>query len=114
MRISDWSSDVCSSDLTYVVLSGSQHPREEPEVLDDAQVVIDAGGLGDIADAVAQLTTSRRFAEDRDRPGAHLLDAHDCSHQRRLPAARGTEQAGDLPGGHREPETREEIGSAHV
>ena len=44
--------------------AGAEHPGEEAEVLGDAQVVVHAGGLGDVADPVPQRPAAGRLPED--------------------------------------------------
>src|SRR3546814_2017282 len=62
MRISDWSSDVCSSDLHHAVDLAGQ-ADEEAE-------------LGDVLDLALQLGADRVVAEERlPRVGAALLEA---------------------------------------
>ena len=48
-------SEVDRGDAALDILgAGAEHPREEAEVLGDAEVVVHAGGLGDVADPVTQ------------------------------------------------------------
>ena len=53
-----------------LVAVGAEHPGEVAEVLRDGEVVVDAGGLGDVADPVAQRPAAGRLAEAprRSRP----------------------------------------------
>src|SRR6185369_17324130 len=69
--------------------------REVAHVVDDSQVVVDGGVLGDIADAVPQVSRPCWAAEHRDRPLVDDLGADDAPHQRGLTAPRWAEQAGD-------------------
>src|SRR3546814_9136477 len=45
MRISDWSSDVCSSDLTPSVISTSSRVGESPFLLSDERITVVRFGL---------------------------------------------------------------------
>src|SRR3546814_19424939 len=63
MRISDWSSDVCSSDLKKWIMRG----RRMDQSLDFA--------LGENADMIRE--TTARFAADRIAPWAAQIDAED-------------------------------------
>src|SRR3546814_725580 len=63
MRISDWSSDVCSSDLKKWIMRG----RRMDQSLDFA--------LGENADMIRE--TTARFAADRIAPLAAQIDAED-------------------------------------
>src|SRR3546814_17952837 len=72
MRISDWSSDVCSSDLLAPILDIDLDPTRQRLVLDagtrdgvrEGQSVIDAGGL------VGQLIEATPTTEDRTSVGS--------------------------------------------
>src|SRR3546814_7147788 len=78
MRISDWSSDVCSSDLTwgaqraglrYVCISSRLTQDETDYILENsgARILVVSSSL---ASAALQLTTGiKRFAMDGDIPG---------------------------------------------
>ena len=68
--------------------------REVAQVLLDAEVGVDRGRLGDVADPAAQRRRAGRLAEHRDAAAGDDLDADDRPHQRRLAAAARPEQAG--------------------
>ncbi len=95
-----------------LVLAHTEDPGEEVQVLDDAEVVVDAGGLGDVADPVAQLPRPGGDAEDQDGARDPGLDADQDAHQRGLSAARRSEQAGDLAHRDREVETAQDLPTA--
>jgi hypothetical protein len=69
--------------------------REVPDVVDDTQVVVDRGVLGDVTDPVAQFRGSGRSAQHGDRPAGDDLGTDDRAHQRGLAAAGRAEDAGD-------------------
>src|SRR3546814_8012403 len=62
MRISDWSSDVCSSDLDTVTVTGTRIKKAELESQVPVQVLtredIDRSGFTSVADIVQNLTAS--------------------------------------------------------
>src|SRR3546814_4243872 len=68
MRISDWSSDVCSSDLEFLRLDrrpghlGHRHRLEHPLELGE-DVAVRAGGLGRAHGQLLQATTGRQQAD---------------------------------------------------
>ncbi len=66
---------------------------EEGEVLRDREVVVDAGGLGDVADPGPQRRAARGLAQHLDRSRADLLRADEAPHQRGLAAPARPEQA---------------------
>src|SRR3546814_13523038 len=89
MRISDWSSDVCSSDLPIIILRGPQRPASvglsckiAAEQIDEIQV----GGMGERS---ATKPAQRQYGKLAARHEAMLrLELPDSrvsqSHQRRL------------------------------
>lgn len=74
---------------------GSIQRAEISHVVHDAQVVVDRRVLRHVADSSAQGGGAGRLPEHRDATRGEDLSAHDAAHQRRLPAARRPEQAGD-------------------
>ena len=77
----------------------AEHPREEPQVLLDGEVVVHAGCLGDVADPVAQLAAPAGTAEHASPCRLDDLHADDAAHQAGLAAAGRPEQAVTWPGG---------------
>src|SRR3546814_10757727 len=69
MRISDWSSDVCSSDLLDIVAEGACIPlrRQRPVVVDDRYLGTGGWGESDVEEMVEALETVWR---DRERARA--------------------------------------------
>ena len=76
----------------------AEDTREEGEVLGDREVVVDARGLGDVADAGPQRRTAGRLAEHLDGARAHLLGPDQATHQRGLAAPARAEQPGHARG----------------
>ena len=76
--------------------AGVEDRGEVVEVLADRQVVVDGGGLGDVADAGAEGGVAGGVAEDVEGAGDLGLGADDRAHEGGLAAAGGAEQAGDL------------------
>src|SRR3546814_11754470 len=73
MRISDWSSDVCSSDLDHLALgveAGGLGPEATSEVIDLARVEHMAGQLGRLAKRDRQHARCERV----ERPAVARLD----------------------------------------
>ena len=63
-----WSArSTASTRRVHLVAADAEHPGEEREVLGDGEVVVHAGGLGDVADPVAQRGAPGLLAE-RPRP----------------------------------------------
>src|SRR3546814_3009292 len=82
MRISDWSSDVCSSDLRVVVVAGRVLAVEHARVA--------AAGEG-VENQVDELTPGHR--RQRRQPGRGLVAAHD--HQPEVQGPGDADQHGD-------------------
>src|SRR3546814_8984243 len=110
MRISDWSSDVCSSDLRIGEFGVAQHRHDRPELLvaDQARAareIADDGRTDEITRPLHTLTTSDDLAEP---PGladerCHVLEPGAVLQRSKL---RVRIHAVSEPGG--------QIGSAHV
>src|SRR3546814_6195432 len=108
MRISDWSSDVCSSDLQVAVVAGLHELHDDPLALDEAVGM--AGGRGDLQAHVLVEVALAVGLEQRDhlavRPDPHLdvvlagLDAVDrgdiAAHLFDLPGFRSEEHTSEL------------------
>src|SRR3546814_8178302 len=87
MRISDWSSDVCSSDLLHAALGGGHqgHPAGRPvdehaevELARDVAAFLDVEAL-DLLAGRAGLLGHQHVAQHRTGVGLHLLDRlHDA------------------------------------
>src|SRR5215217_4536245 len=97
---------------TVAILRGgrwrSQAPRSDPKFSRwpprRRDVPVDRRRLGYVADSRAQLRRAGRRAEHVYATGLDDLRADDATHERRLPAATRTQQAGDPAPGHREGE----------
>ncbi len=72
------------------------------EVLPDRQVEVDGRRLRQVAEAVAEHGAARRLPQHLQAPRHARLRPHDRPHQRRLAAARRTEQPGHGARRHRE------------
>ena len=70
--------------------------RAKAEVLAHAQVGVQRGLLGDVADSPAQLRRAGRQAEHGRGSGLDHLHAHDCAHERGLARAARPQQAGQI------------------
>src|SRR3546814_19729925 len=93
MRISDWSSDVCSSDLFLQQAAGHRATRPHEDV-DDGAFLDDAAGL-EHDDTVAEIAYHRHLVGDEDDGEAEL--AVDVAEQRQaLPRRLRLERRGRL------------------
>src|SRR3546814_19518181 len=68
MRISDWSSDVCSSDLPTIEVSGA-----EKRAFEDDRLVRAARALGEIGAWREQSAFLRALAQQASSPADHVL-----------------------------------------
>ena len=84
----------CVDDPGDLFVTDTEHAGEEPEVLDDGEVVVHAGRLGDVADPVAQRPAAGRLPEDGHAAAGDALHADQAPHQRRLAAPRRPHQPG--------------------
>src|SRR3546814_15564252 len=83
MRISDWSSDVCSSDLFLQQAAGHRATRPHEDV-DDGAFLDDAAGL-EHDDTVAEIAYHRHLVGDEDDGEAELaVDVAERSEERRV------------------------------
>jgi hypothetical protein len=73
----------------------AEDPGEEREVLPDGEVVVHAGGLGDVADLAAERRAPRLRARDGDPARRQLLHTDERAHQGALATPAGPEQTGD-------------------
>src|SRR3546814_14845750 len=92
MRISDWSSDVCSSDLCGRRLSRSRHDRT-PSLTKQQQIDLGrARGLPKIRH-VRAFTVRGGGADYHDQPGGHWIDDHIATPMARYPEYRASRQS---------------------
>src|SRR3546814_10753759 len=107
MRISDWSSDVCSSDLFILARAG---------LLDGYQICVSWFHIGEFKDEFPSLRaeSSRMFVIDRDRLtcaggtsvvhlASHLIEKH-CGRAQALKSLRIMIEQQSLPAGAWQPE----------
>src|SRR3546814_4405823 len=104
MRISDWSSDVCSSDLAAPQRDGRAEPSKAGTGLRDLKRVLDSGDFGEVADVLCAMADPP--AADLDAMRERLADDAQRDAVAQLQRARW----GDGDG----PAARAEIGRAHV
>src|SRR3546814_10067047 len=108
MRISDWSSDVCSSDLEvsqrreldcrhqlrFARIRAGDHDVAPERVVEEVSV------LGDERDAAAQVVEpefAKVDAVQHDAPLVRVPKAHEELRRRRLAGARGADERQSLP-----------------
>ena len=78
----------------------SLHTCEVAQIRPHTQIVVDAGRLSHVADPVAQRSGPGRTAQHVHLPTGDDLDTDDGAHERRLPAAAGSEEPDDRSAGH--------------